>query len=65
MILLDLLLAYFITGFMLAIWFIFFKLGEIIGRKHASFWFRLIIMPGTIFLWPWVLSRILRNSKAD
>ena len=66
MILIDLLIVYFISGVMLAVWFSFYKVQKIYGgAKQVSWWFRLIIMPGTILLWPWVLRRIYKMNKLD
>lgn len=62
----DLLIIYFVSGVILAVWFSFYQVQKTFrGVKQASFWFRLIIMPGTILLWPWVLVSIYKIHHSD
>ncbi len=50
---------YLAAGFVIAIWFSFFKVGRTdSAAEGTSLWFRLIIMPATILLWPIVLRKI-------
>lgn len=44
-------------GFCCAIWFAFFKVGKIDeGAANTSVWFKLMIVPAVILLWPLVLT---------
>lgn len=53
-----------IIGFCCAIWFAFFKVSKIDeGAAHTSIWFKLMIIPAVILLWPLVLTMILSNKK--
>ena len=54
-----LLYAYFAIGFLFAIWFSFFKVKKIDeGAAATSVWFKLIIMPASILLWPLVCKKL-------
>jgi hypothetical protein len=55
--------AYFFTGIIVAAWFSFYKITAIdAAAKATSFWFKLIIMPASILLWPIVLLK-LKSKK--
>jgi hypothetical protein len=52
--------AYFLIGLAIAIWFCFFKVTRIdAAAAGSSMWFKLIIVPGTMLLWPFVLYKLL------
>lgn len=56
---------YFLTGTAIAIWFCFFKITKIdVAANGASFWFKLMIVPGTMLLWPFVLHK-LSSAKTN
>ncbi len=64
MIALILIYINFIFGFCCAIWFAFFKVHKIDeGAAHSSIWFKLIIVPAVILLWPLVLTITLSQKK--
>ena len=64
MIVIYCLLFYCIVGVLFAIWFVFAKVAKVDeGALHTSLFFKLIIMPATILLWPVVLSKLLNNVK--
>jgi hypothetical protein len=51
--------AYLVLGFLFAFWFTFINPGKGKFRlEHTSLWFRLIIIPGSILLWPLMLIKI-------
>ncbi len=50
---------YFILGIAVAIWFCFFKVTKTdAAAAGTSFWFKLIIVPGSMLLWPFVLYKL-------
>jgi hypothetical protein len=50
---------YFFVGIIIAAWFSFNKITKIdVAAKGTSFWFKLIIMPAGILLWPIVLLKL-------
>ncbi len=54
---------YFVIGFFFSLWFCFFKVTKIdLGASDASVWFKLIIIPAAILLWPIVWQK-LYNKK--
>jgi len=62
MIILFLAYAYVLLGLLVAIWFSFFKIHKIDkSAAGSSFWFRLIIMPATMLIWPIVMLKL--NTK--
>ncbi|OKS88070.1 hypothetical protein RG47T_3534 [Mucilaginibacter polytrichastri] len=59
MLIICFLYAYLFLGFLFAIWFAFINPGKgEFGIRHTSLWFRLIIIPGSIVLWPVMLIKI-------
>jgi hypothetical protein len=59
MIFVDLVYIYLIIGLLFAIWFAFFRVSKIDAQAtHASVWFKLIIIPGSLLLWPIVLWKM-------
>ncbi len=53
-------------GFCCAMWFSFFKAKKIDGEAaHTSFWFKIIIIPAVILLWPLVLVVVWNNKKNE
>ena len=64
MIIIYFLSFYFIVGLLFAIWFSFYKVQKIDeGAAKTSLWFKLIIMPATVLLWPIILKKILMLTK--
>ncbi len=56
--------VYFIAGISIAIWFSFFKVTKIDAAVVASsFWFKLIIMPAVLLLWPMVLYKAAATKR--
>ncbi len=54
--------AYFFAGFLIAVWFSFYKITKIdAAAKGTSFWFKLIIIPASILLWPVILFKLKAN----
>ncbi len=59
MIVVYLVYAYFIAGIIIAAWFSFYKITKIDAAAiGASLWFKLIILPAGILLWPIVLYKL-------
>jgi hypothetical protein len=55
--------VYFFAGIIIAAWFSFYKIARIdASAKVTSFWFKLIIIPAGILLWPVVLFK-LKSKK--
>ncbi len=51
--------GYCIAGIVFAVWFSFFKVAKVDEvATGSSVWFKLIIIPATILLWPLVLVRL-------
>jgi hypothetical protein len=51
--------GYFITGITIAIWFCFFKVTKTdAAAAGSSLLFKLIIVPGAMLLWPFVLYKL-------
>lgn len=51
--------GYCIVGIIVAVWFSFFKISKIDeAASGSSIWFKLIIMPATILLWPVVCIKL-------
>ena len=51
--------VYFFTGIIIAAWFSFYKITKVdAAAKGTSFWFKLIILPAGILLWPIVLFKL-------
>jgi len=49
--------AYLIIGFLFACHFSFFKIKKVDSAAvHTSLGFRLIILPGLIILWPFIIT---------
>ncbi|MDX2154193.1 MAG: hypothetical protein SFV54_25860 [Bryobacteraceae bacterium] len=50
--------AYFVIGLLFAVAFVFRGVDAIDPvARGASFWFRLLILPGSVALWPLLLVR--------
>jgi hypothetical protein len=59
MIFMYLLYLYLVVGLLFAIWFAFFRVSRIDEQAtNASVWFKLIIIPGAVLLWPIVLWKM-------
>lgn len=51
--------VYFFAGIITAAWFSFYKITKIdAAAKGTSFWFKLIILPAAILLWPIILIKL-------
>lgn len=63
MLVVYLLYAYCLIGVLFAIWFSFFKVSKIDnGAAATSIWFKLIIMPASILLWPIVFKKAYKKG---
>lgn len=57
-------LAYIISGLVFGIWFIFKGVGQIDhGMEGAKWGMRLLLLPGSIGLWPVLLSKVLKSKN--
>lgn len=57
--------GYCAVGFVFALWFSFFKLRKIDeAAKGSTVWFRLIIMPASILLWPIVCKKLFEKGRS-
>ncbi len=64
MLFIYLLFVYFIIGIAIAIWFVFYKIKRIdVAAKGTSFWFKVILLPASILLWPIVLYKLSTLKK--
>ena len=62
---LILLAAYLVCGLLVAVPFVFIGVNKIDPHAtHGSWGFRLLIMPGTMILWPMLLRRWLRGVRS-
>lgn len=62
--LLDAVLLYCGAGFVFALIFVTVLAARMDhGTDGASFWFRLIVIPGIVLLWPYLLLRALFGFK--
>ena len=58
--------AYLAIGLIIGVFFAFFGVGRIdFAAQGASFFFRLIILPGVALLWPAIILRILSFRKIN
>jgi hypothetical protein len=63
-IILVILAVYLLMGFLFAIPFIIKGVARIDEGAHGSKWgFRIIIIPGTIIFWPFLLKKWIQVSK--
>jgi hypothetical protein len=50
---------YSFVGIIIAVWFSFYKISKIdVAAKGTSIWFKLIILPAAMLLWPIVLFKL-------
>lgn len=64
MMLIYLLYVYFIIGIAIAIWFIFYKITRVdAAAKGTSFWFKLLLLPASVLLWPIILYKLNISNK--
>jgi hypothetical protein len=57
-------LIYLIAGFVFALWFAFRLVDHFDEQaKGASVGFRMLIIPGTVLLWPYLLRMYLKKRK--
>ena len=62
MILIHLLYGYLVIGLLVAIWFAFKQVGHIDhAAEKTPLGFRLLILPGSMLLWPLILIKILKK----
>ena len=58
--------AYDAIGFVVAILFLAFGLGRVdVAAKDTGLFFRLIILPGIVLLWPFILWRWLSGRQIN
>jgi hypothetical protein len=63
MIVIYLLYLYIVLGIVIALWFAFFKVHHLDhNAEGTSLLFRIMILPGSIILWPYI---IYKNYKHD
>jgi len=56
--------VYFIIGIAFAIWFVFYKISRIdAAAKGTSFWFKVLLLPASVLLWPIVLYKLTTLKK--
>lgn len=54
--------TYLLCGFLFAIPFVLTGVGKIDAQAaHGSWGFRVLIIPGTMFLWPWLARRWMKG----
>jgi len=64
MLFIYLLYVYVITGIAIAAWFAFYKVTRIDkAAAGTSFWFRVLLLPAGILLWPVVLYKLSALKK--
>jgi len=57
---------YLVAGFLFAIAFITKGVSKIDESAHGSSWgFKVIIIPGTIIFWPFLLSKWIKSYKSE
>jgi hypothetical protein len=57
-----LLYIYILLGLSVGVWFAFFKVQQIdAGAEDAPFAFRLLLMPGAMLLWPYIIFKTIRK----
>lgn len=62
-ILVNLLYLYLIAGLIFGLWFIFKGAQKIDdGMNDVKFGTRLLLLPGSIGLWPLMLNKVLKNK---
>ncbi len=62
MIVVYLLYLYIALGIIIALWFAFFKVHYLDhNAKDTSLFFRLMILPGSIILWPYIIYKNLKK----
>ena len=55
---------YFVLGILVSLFIQFKGLNKIdIGTENTKFWFRLIIFPGMVLLWPALVYKWIKTSK--
>ena len=55
---------YFIIGIAIAIWFVFYKITRVdTAAKDTSFWFKVLLLPACVLLWPIVLYKFNTFKK--
>lgn len=65
MIVLEILAAYVATGMVVAVAFVIFGLPRVLPRTSVTAGARLLLLPGTTALWPFVLGRWLKAGRAQ
>lgn len=64
MILIQLWYGYVLTGMIYAMYFVFWRLMQIDeNAKQTSVFFKIIILPGIVLLWPFFLFKFNLNRK--
>lgn len=63
--LLFLFYAYLAIGFVFGLWFVFRGIDRLDTDIHGSSWrTRLILLPGTVGLWPVLLRKLFQRSSS-
>ena len=64
MIAIYLLYLYLALGIVIALWFAFFKVHHLDHvAENTSFLFRIMILPGSIILWPYILYKNYKHDR--
>lgn len=64
MIVIYILYLYVILGVFIALWFAFFKVNHLDHNADGtSILFRLLILPGSIILWPYIIYKIFNHDR--
>ncbi|MEP7272337.1 MAG: hypothetical protein ABI882_12605 [Acidobacteriota bacterium] len=57
--------AYFVAGALFAVYFVVAGVERLDkAARGSSIWFRLLILPGSIALWPYLLLRLLGGQES-
>lgn len=60
------LFIYLLPGFVFAVWFAYVKVPRIDpGARNSSFFFKLILLPGAMLLWPILLFKLKNNHGSS
>jgi hypothetical protein len=64
MIVLEILATYVATGLVVAVAFLIFGVPRVLPGRSVTAGARLLLLPGTTALWPFVLGRWLKAGRA-
>ncbi len=55
---------YIAIGIVIALWFAFFKVQHLDhNAEETSPLFRLLIIPGSVILWPYIIYKIIKHDR--